>query len=49
MRGKPDSIASNAFSNCGNIAHLYVSWGEGQVANAPWGAANATIHYNTAV
>jgi hypothetical protein len=26
---------------------LYVPWAEGEVANAPWGAKNATIHYGT--
>ena len=44
--GKPSSIASNAFGNCTNLLDIYVPWAEGEVANAPWGATNATIHYN---
>ena len=41
------SIASNAFNGCTNLLDIYVPWSEGEVANAPWGATNATIHYNT--
>ena len=44
---KLDSCHSNAFMNCTNIKDIYVPWSEGEVANAPWGATNATIHYNT--
>lgn len=44
--GTPTSIASNAFENCINLTTINVPWAEGAVANAPWGAANATIHYN---
>lgn len=51
---KPDAengvdvtIASTAFNGCTNLLDIYVSWAEGEVANAPWGATNATIHYNT--
>lgn len=40
-------FASNAFQNCSNLLDIYVPWSEGEVANAPWGATNATIHYNT--
>ena len=49
----PSSIASNTFSNvtawnsAANLTDIYVPWSEGEVANAPWGATNATIHYNT--
>ena len=48
IRGKPDSIAINAFSNCGNIAHAYVSWGPGEVANEPWGLSETKcqMHWN---
>ena len=47
IRGKPTSMASNAFSNCSNIANAYVSWGEGQVANEPWGLpSGCKIHWN---
>ena len=44
--GTPTSIASNAFQNCINLTTINVPWAEGAVADAPWGAANATIHYN---
>ncbi len=43
--GTPQSIASDAFL-AGNISDIYVPWAEGSVANAPWGATTATIHYN---
>ena len=46
FRGTPDSISSNAFSNCSNMKHIYVPWSEGAVANEPWGASAAKIHYN---
>lgn len=26
---------------------IYVPWGEGEVAGAPWGCALATVHYNS--
>lgn len=38
---------ATAFKGCTNILDIYVPWAEGEVANAPWGATNATIHYNT--
>ena len=41
------SISYRAFYNDTYIQHIYVPWSEGAVANAPWGASNATIHYNT--
>ena len=40
------AISDNAFSSCPNLTDIYVSWSEGEVANAPWGAVNATIHYD---
>lgn len=43
---KPKSIHSNAFRYCSNIKTINVPWAEGEVANAPWGATNATINYN---
>lgn len=46
LKGKPTSIATNAFAST-NSGDIYVPWSEGEVANAPWGAPNATIHYNT--
>ena len=39
-------IHAEAFSESG-LEHIYVPWAEGTVANAPWGATNATIHYNS--
>lgn len=41
------TFASSAFTGCTNLTNIYVPWAEGEVANAPWGATNATIHYNT--
>ena len=46
FRGTPSMIASNAFNQCTNLLAIYVPWSEGEVANAPWGSTNATIHYN---
>lgn len=40
------SIAPTAFVECDNLTDIYVDWAEGEVANAPWGANNATVHYN---
>lgn len=44
--GKPTSIKSNSFERCKNLLDIYVPWAHGEVDNAPWGATNATIHYN---
>ena len=44
--GIPDSISSSAFSYNNNLTTINVPWAEGEVANAPWGATNATINYN---
>jgi hypothetical protein len=44
--GTPTTINSNAFQNCTNLTTIHVPWQEGEVANAPWGATNATIIYN---
>ena len=43
--GKPTNIANNVFNGCTNLTTINVPWAEGAVANAPWGATNATIHY----
>ena len=40
------SIKGLAFLNCPNLTTINVPWSEGEVANAPWGATNATINYN---
>ena len=46
FKGTPSSIASDAFKDCTNLTTINVPWAEGAVANAPWGATNATINYN---
>lgn len=43
---KPTLIKDSAFTNCTNLLTINVPWAEGEVANAPWGATNATINYN---
>ena len=45
--GTPTSIGHSVFTNCSSLTDIYVPWSEGEVANAPWGATNATIHYNS--
>ena len=49
FNGTLSAIESTAFANCTGITDIYVPWAEGAVANAPWGATNATIHYNSEV
>ena len=44
--GKPDTISASAFNSCTNLTTINVPWAEEAVANAPWGATNATINYN---
>ena len=46
FEGTPTSIGTYAFSGCTNLTTINVPWAEGAVANAPWGATNATINYN---
>lgn len=46
FQGTPTTIAANAFEGCTNLTTINVPWAEGTVANAPWGATNATINYN---
>lgn len=47
FRGKPaGSISDTAFYSCESLRTVNVPWAEGEVANAPWGANNATINYN---
>lgn len=46
FKGTPSSIPATVFDGCTNLLDIYVPWAEGAVANAPWGATNATIHYN---
>lgn len=47
FKGTPTSIITSAFGAGCPIEHIYCPWAEGAVANAPWGAINAAIHYNT--
>jgi hypothetical protein len=46
FEGTPKTISASAFYDCTNITTINVPWAEGAVANAPWGATNATINYN---
>lgn len=40
------TISSNAL-DASNVEHIYVPWSEGMIANAPWGATGAVVHYNS--
>lgn len=46
FKGTPTAIQPTAFTGCTNLTTINVPWAEGAVANAPWGATNATINYN---
>ena len=47
FKGVPTSIDTSAFMECTqNDLVIYCPWNKGEVANAPWGATNATIIYN---
>lgn len=41
------SINASAFNQCPAVTDVYVDFAAGDVSGAPWGATNATIHYNT--
>ena len=43
------SLSSKLFSGCTNLTDIYVCWSEGAIKYAPWGATNATIHYDTPI
>lgn len=45
--GTPTTLMNGAFGVNNKLTDIYVPWSEGEVANAPWGATRATIHYNT--
>lgn len=45
LKGEYPVISSSAFQ-MSILTDIYCPWEEGAVANAPWGATNATIHYN---
>ena len=42
-----DTVGTSAFASCPKLTDIYVPWAQGAVSGAPWGATNATIHYNT--
>lgn len=46
FKGTPQSMSENTFGKCTGAMVINVPWSEGAVANAPWGATNATINYN---
>ena len=46
FNGTPNMIATSSFSNCGSLTNIYVPWSFNYIAGAPWGATNATIHYD---
>lgn len=48
FRGTPTEIRSDAFLSSG-VLDIYVPWAEQEVGGAPWGAVNATIHYEAEV
>lgn len=41
------TIGVNAFYDCSNLTDIYCGFAKGAVSGAPWGASNATIHYNS--
>lgn len=43
------SGTNSAFYNDLALTDIWVPWSSGDVANAPWGATNATIHYDSPV
>jgi hypothetical protein len=49
FKNTPESISSNAFNGCVRLKDIYVPWSKHKVSNAPWGATNATIHYDSEV
>lgn len=41
------SIGGDAFQNCPALTDIYIDAPEDSISGAPWGATNATIHWNT--
>lgn len=41
------NIGANAFFGCSKLKDIYLPNDASTYTNAPWGATNATIHYNT--
>jgi hypothetical protein len=46
FEGTPNWFSNSIFDGCENITDIYVPWPESHFSDAPWGATNATIHYN---
>ena len=46
FKSTPTIMDNSVFNGCTNLTTINVPWAEGEVANAPWGATNATINYN---
>ena len=46
FNGTPTFVSPTAFAENNALTDIYVPWAEGAVSYAPWGATNATIHYN---
>ena len=46
FKGTPSEISDDIFEECDHLSTINAPWAEGEVANAPWGAENATINYN---
>lgn len=49
FNSQPTGLESRTFIRSTNITDIYVPWSEGAVSGAPWGATNATIHYDTPI
>lgn len=47
FKDRPTTLNSSAFSGCTSVTDIYVPWSSGAVSGAPWGATNATIHYDS--
>lgn len=43
----PSRLHASTFSSDTALTDIYVPWASGAVSGAPWGATNASIHYNT--
>lgn len=41
------SLSSTAFKECVALTDIYIDKAEGSIEGAPWGATNATVHWNT--
>lgn len=46
LNSKLTNMSSSCFSSS-SITDIYVPWAEGEVSYAPWGATNATVHYES--